>query len=203
MIIYTTAQSEDDLYGILDLQKANLRINLSDSEISSQGFVTVVHSFRDLKALNDIEAHVIAKHKDRVVAYLLAMTAKSKNDIPVLVPMFEMFDHVSFGTKLIADYNYIVVGQVCVAKEYRGREILDKTYLKYKDEFENKYDFAITEIDNKNQRSLNAHKRIGFREIHRYSSPDKTEWVVVVWDWKIPAPAAGSKDRFNTEQRNQ
>jgi L-amino acid N-acyltransferase YncA len=114
------------------------------------------------------------------------MTANSKNDLPVLIPMFEVFDHVSLGARLIADYNYIVVGQVCVAKEYRGREILDKTYLKYKDEFEDKFDFAITEIDNRNQRSLNAHKRIGFREIHRYNSADKTEWVIVVWDWKAP-----------------
>ena|SRR5689334_18975154 len=184
MIIYTTAQSESDLNGILDLQKANLRINLSDAEINSQGFVTVVHSFSELKKLNEIEAHVIAKHEERVIAYLLAMTAKSKNDIPVLVPMFEMFDRVSFGAKLIADNNYIVVGQVCVAKEYRGREILDKTYLTYRNQFENRYDFAITEIDNKNQRSLNAHKRIGFREINRYNSSDNTEWVIVVWDWK-------------------
>jgi len=52
--------------------------------------------------------------------------------------------------------------------------------------FVDKFDFAITEIDNRNQRSLNAHKRIGFREIHRYNSADKTEWVIVVWDWKAP-----------------
>lgn len=184
MIIYTIAQSDDDLHGILDLQKANLRVNLSDTEINSQGFVTVVHSFRELKELNDIEAHVIAKQQDKVIAYLLAMTSKSKKNIPVLVPMFEMFEQVRLGTKFIANYNFIVVGQVCVAKEYRGKGILAKAYSKYKEHFENKYDFAITEIDNANQRSLSAHKKIGFTEIHRYHSPDKTEWVIVVWDWK-------------------
>jgi predicted GNAT superfamily acetyltransferase len=188
MIIYVTAQDEDDLHGILDLQRANLRINLSDAEINSQGFVTVVHTFSALKKLNDIEAHVIAKQSDKVIAYLLAMTAKSKKDIPVLLPMFETFDQVLFGNKKIADYKYIVVGQVCVAKEYRGQGVLAKTYLKYREEFKNKYDFAITEIDNTNQRSLNAHKRIGFREIHRYSSADNTEWVIVIWDWKAPIP---------------
>jgi len=186
MIIYTTAQSENDLHGILNLQKANLRINLSEAEINSQGFVTVVHSFSDLKKLNDIEAHVIAKEGERVVAYLLAMTAKSRNDIPILLPLFEMFERVSFGTELISNCNYIVVGQVCVAKEYRGQGVLAKTYLKYKERFEDKYDFAITEIDNSNQRSLHAHRKIGFIEIHRYMSSSKTEWVVVTWDWKAP-----------------
>ena len=51
--------------------------------------------------------------------------------------------------------------------------------------YSNKYDFAITEIAATNLRSLKAHRRIGFKEINTYLSPDKTEWVVVLWDWKL------------------
>lgn len=183
MIQYTSSNTESDLSGILELQKTNLPDVLTPDEIKSQGFVTVVHSYNDLKKLNDIEKHIIAKDDDNVIAYLLAMTQQSKFDIPILIPMFKMFDEVIYEGKPVSDYNYLVVGQVCVAKEYRGQGVLDKCYDTYKNYFTNKYDFAITEIDGKNLRSINAHKRIGFKEIHRYTT-DKTEWSIVVWDWR-------------------
>jgi hypothetical protein len=87
MIEFTTANSKSDLEGILILQKSNLAKGLSFEEIQSQGFVTVDHSFDQLKKLNDIEKHVIAKDDEKVIAYVLAMTQKSRHDIPILVPM--------------------------------------------------------------------------------------------------------------------
>ena len=89
MIVYTTAQNDTDLQGILNLQRSNLASNLPQAEIQSQGFVTVLHQLEDLRKMNSIEQHVIAKNNDTVVAYLLAMTEKSKFDIPVLVPMLK------------------------------------------------------------------------------------------------------------------
>lgn len=183
MIEYTTSNTESDLKGILELQKANLPDALTPAEIQSQGFVTVVHSFNDLKKLNDIEKHIMAKDNNKVVAYLLAMTQQSKFDIPILISMFTMFEEVMYEGKPVSDYNYLVVGQVCVAKEYRGQGVLDKCYDAYKNHFIHKYDFAITEIDGRNLRSINAHKRIGFKEIYRYTSA-KREWSIVVWDWR-------------------
>lgn len=182
-MIYTTSDSESDLRGILELQRRNLAINLPAEEVSSQGFVTVVHSYEDLKGLNDIEQHIIAKDGDQIAGYLLAMTAQSKTDIPILIPMFELFDRIVFQGKTIADFNYLVVGQVCVDKNYRGQGILDQCYAAYKNHFKGKYDFAITEIATRNARSINAHKRVGFSEIHRYRDPAGEEWSVVVWAW--------------------
>ena len=77
----------------------------------------------------------------------------------------------------------IGVGQVCVDKAWRGQGILDHCYATYREQYRNKYDFAITEIAGGNLRSLKAHRRIGFKEINKYVSPDKTEWIVVLWDW--------------------
>jgi len=184
MITYTTSASKEDLTGILNLQKANLPKVLTREEIQSQGFVTVAHSYEDIKRLHDIEPHLIAKHGDRVIAYLLAMTVRSKSDIPILIPMFELFDKILFNKKPVSAYNYMVVGQACVDKQYRGQGILDNCYSAYKKHFIHKYNFAITEIASSNLRSLHAHTRIGFKEIHRYSSDGKTEWCIVLWDWK-------------------
>jgi len=183
MIKYTTSITENDLLGILALQKNNLPSSLSEEEIAREGFVTVVHSFEALKKMNDIEQHVIAKDDDKVIAYLLAMTSTSKAEFPVLFSMFENFDEIELYGKPLSTYKYIVVGQVCVAKGYRGRGILDNCYTAYKNQFKNKYDFAVTEINVKNQRSINAHKRIGFYEIHRFTSSDNVEWSIVVWEW--------------------
>lgn len=182
MIFYTPSKTED-LEGILQLQKRNLPISLTEHEMASQGFVTVVHSLIDLQKLNETEQHIIARDDDKVIAYLLAMTAKSRDAIPVLKPMFTMFNSIQFCNKPVAAYNYIVVGQVCVDKAYRGQGILDGCYAAYKNSFSHKYDFAITEIATKNARSINAHKRIGFKNVCTYVAPDGVEWQIVIWEW--------------------
>lgn len=185
MPIYTTTSvSSSDLIGILTLQKANLAHVLSEKEIQSQGFVTVNHTYDLLKKLNDREKHIIAKDADRVVGYVLAMTSHSRFDIPILVPMFDEFDKITYKGKKVTEQNYIIVGQVCIDKQYRGQGLFDKCYAAYRDAYQQKYDFAITEIASANIRSLHAHKRVGFREVASYSDPNGMEWRVVVWDWK-------------------
>ena len=167
----------------MTLQKNNLAVNLTPEEIREQGFVTVVHSYSDLEKMNGIAPHVICKDGDKVVAYLLAMTAASKTTLPVLIPMFDLFEQIFYLNKKVSAYNYIVVGQVCVDKHYRGRGILDACYKTYSNTFKHQYDFAITEIATRNQRSVKAHQRIGFTEIYQYTSPDNEEWSIVVWQW--------------------
>src|SRR5580658_7086685 len=123
MIIYTKAYTEGDLKGILNLQKANLAKNLAPEEIGREGFVTVDHSYQQLKILNDVEKHVIAKNGDAVIGYLLAMTKQASDKIPILVPMFHEFDHIHFQGRLIQSCNYLVVGQVCIDKAFRGQGV--------------------------------------------------------------------------------
>jgi len=184
MIVYTTSKDDSDLLGILELQKRNLAKNLDREEIRSQGFVTVSHRLEDLQKMNLIEQSVIAKENNTVIAYLIAMTEKSKFDIPVLIPMFEIFDKIQYEGNLLSNYHYMVVGQVCVDKEYRGKGVLDKCYDLYVDTFCPRYDFAVTEIASSNLRSLNAHRRIGFESIHEYVAPNQEQWAIVVLDWK-------------------
>ncbi|MDI9309288.1 MAG: GNAT family N-acetyltransferase [Limnohabitans sp.] len=184
MITYSNAKTESELIGIIDLQKSNLPVSISAEEALEQGFVTVQHTLEVLQKMNTIEKHTIALDDEKVVGYVIAMTKKSKDDIEILKPMFELFDQISYANKKVSDYNYMVVGQVCVDKEYRGQGIFDTLYQNYKSDFASKYDFAITEIAVKNQRSMAAHNRIGFKEIHRYTAPDLVEWSVVLWDWK-------------------
>ena len=181
---FTRAETKKDIEGILQLQQNNLTQKLPDDEIKSQGFVTVTHTIDLLDKLNKIEKHIIVKENERVIGYLLAMTQASSNMLPILRPMFEQFATISYKGKKVTKYNFVVVGQVCIDKFYRGQGILDRCYEYYKNCFMDKYDFAITEIAISNQRSVNAHKRIGFKDINSYKSNDNIDWTIVLWDWK-------------------
>lgn len=182
-IAYTTARNDQNLLGILDLQRRNLVTSLEEEEIRSQGFVTVLHSVDDLRKMNAIEQHVIAVDNDVVVAYLLAMTRTSRNDIPVLIPMFDMIETITFQERPLSASSYIVVGQACVDKSYRGQGVFDAIYDHYARCFRDRFRYVITEIDAMNTRSLRAHSRVGFKTIHTYTAPNGVSWHIVLWDW--------------------
>ncbi|PKP08925.1 MAG: GNAT family N-acetyltransferase [Bacteroidetes bacterium HGW-Bacteroidetes-3] len=183
MITYTTSKTTEDLSGIIALQKINLLENLTEIERQNHGFLSVTHSLEVLEKMQAEARNIIIKDKNEIVGYALAMTKKSKYDIPILIPMFETFDKIKYKGKLVSDYNYIVMGQVCIHKKYRGQGLFDGGYEAFKNYFKTDFDFAITEIATKNTRSRAAHKRVGFEEIHAYKDFNETEWRIVIWDW--------------------
>lgn len=176
-----TSDTEEELLGILKLQKANHAASLTSI---ADGFVTVSHRLEDLEKMNAIAPHIIAKDGQKVVAYILAMTPECKEDIPVLKPMFEQFDQILYKGSKVSEYQYIVIGQVCVDKDYRGMGILDLAYAFYKETHEGNFRFAITEIATRNQRSIRAHQRIGFKVIHQFTDALPEDWSIVLWDWE-------------------
>lgn len=182
MLKICQAESQKDLQGILDLQQENLLQNITEAEKIEQGFVRVQHDLTLLEMLNNIEPHIIAKDGEEIAAYFLAMTKKSRNDVPMLVPMFEQFDELTFKGKSVSNYNYMAVGQVCIGKKYRGAGLFSKCYEAYRDVFKETYDFAITEISISNARSLKAHQKVGFEVIHTFKDEYET-WAIVIWDW--------------------
>jgi hypothetical protein len=183
VITYTTAKTHEELEGILALQKANLSRALTENEKAEQGFVTVVHTFQQLQMMNEIAPHIIAKQHNLVIGYILAMTPASRTELPVLEPMFIMFDKIEVNGKPISAYQYMVVGQACVDKMFRGQGVLDGCYQAHKDLYRLKYEFAITEIATKNTRSMQAHQRIGFHPIYTYKTQQGEGWSIVIWEW--------------------
>jgi GNAT superfamily N-acetyltransferase len=182
-IIYKQVNSENELHQLLALQAANHKSILSDIEKEEQGFVTVKHLWEEINALHTIEKSTIAVYDNQVIGYTIAMTSKSRNDIPVLVPMFEVFDSLEFNNKSLASYQYMVCGQVCVDKSFRGLGVFANNYLYYKSVFEKRYSFCVTEIDVKNTRSLKAHQKLGFEIIHTFQDKFGIEWAIVLWPW--------------------
>lgn len=174
----------EDIHQILELQRVNLPENISSEELEDQGFVTVRHTLDLLSDMNAAEPQIIAKDGDRVVGYALVMLASFAQRVPVLIPMFELLDSLSYNGRKLADCTYYVVGQVCVAKSHRGQAVFDGMYEQHRRQMSDRYDYLITEVATRNRRSLRAHARVGFRTIHQFTAPDGEEWDIILWDWQ-------------------
>ncbi len=183
MIQYSTAQSVHELQQILTLQKANLPDHLSETEINSQGFVTVSHDFDLLAEMNSKKSHIIAKSNDEVIGYALVMLETFKNHIPVLVPMFDQIKAINYKGHPMAEIDFFIMGQVCIAKPFRGQGVFKGLFEKMKIEMSPYYQMIVTEVAIRNPRSLKAHANVGFKTIKEYQAEDGEEWAIIAWDW--------------------
>jgi len=177
MVVYKRASTTRELNQILSLQQRNLPSNLSSEERTKEGFVTVSHSLEILMKMNDVCPHVIAKDLDSVVGYALCMHPEFAGEVEVLKPMFSQLNSVLRKTE-----RYMVVGQICIAKEYRKKGVFKGMYSFYKKELHKDFDCLITEVVSNNIRSLDAHRTVGFETIKTYQA-DGISWEVIKWDW--------------------
>ena len=182
MLYSTLTSTINELEQILQLQQENLSQNIEEAEIKSQGFVTLRHDLATLKQMHDLAPSVIIKDDDKVVAYALTMLKECRQLIPDLEPMFSSFDKLSWKNKPLNDYSFYVMGQVCVAKPYRGRGLFEELFQHHKKIYQSQFDLFITEIATRNQRSMRAHEKVGFKVIHIHRD-EIDEWNVVAWDW--------------------
>ena len=97
--------------------------------------------------------------------------------------MIGFIDSIEYNGKPLSSYNYYVMGQVCIDKNYRGKGVFNMLYQKHKELFKHKFDFIETEISTGNKRSMRAHEKVGFKTIYTYRD-DKDEWNVVLWSWE-------------------
>ncbi|PSR14989.1 MAG: GNAT family N-acetyltransferase [Bacteroidetes bacterium] len=178
-IQYRGAQTAQEIQAILALQQANLARNISPAEVLEQGFVTVEHDLDLLAEMNHPYGHTIAKADAEVAGYVLTMTPAFRERIPVLEPMFALFEQLTWQGRSVADINYVVMGQVCVAKAFRGQGVFAGLYHSMQERMAPHFELIITEISARNPRSLRAHAKVGFTEMHHFQSPDGEQWVVV------------------------
>jgi ribosomal protein S18 acetylase RimI-like enzyme len=185
------ASTDADLRAILELQQQNLESSLSREAVQSQGFLTVVHSLDTLRAMQAKLPSVVAKRGDLLVGYALAMHEETRELIPVLDPMFQLFQGLSFRGAPLSGSRFYVMGQICVAPSARGQGVFDALYLGHRAHYASQFDLTVTEVATRNTRSMRAHQRVGFETIHRFR--DVTDdWTVVAWDFRASASVIGS-----------
>lgn len=183
MITYKRSTCTEELEQILRLQRANLPNFLSSEEKITEGFVTVHHDLKTLKAMHEKCPHILAKDDDTVVGYALSMHPDFGESIDVLKPMFKEINHIINSpqkmSKQLRHDNFIVMGQICVDKAYRKQGIFRKLYETMQNYLFPPFSAIITEVDATNTRSLQAHYAIGFKDVTRYRAGGQA-WTLIV-----------------------
>lgn len=184
-ISISKATSDHEIEGILELQKANLRKNLTPEEMDKYGFVTLAYDFNFVKEMSAGNHHIIAKEGEKVVGYCLLFDRSKNHLMKEGAGIFPVFNELIYKGKRLGDSNYVSVGQVCVHRDYAGNGILGKMYAAFRENYKHLYELAMTDVSYKNTRSLKGHIKAGFEVIHRFDEPDAGEpWDIVVWDWR-------------------
>ncbi|MDG1823744.1 MAG: GNAT family N-acetyltransferase [Flavobacteriaceae bacterium] len=177
------ATTSREIEEIRDLQEVNLKGNIRKKNRLSEGFLTAKYEHDFLKAMNDLTPAIIAKQNGVVVGYALATDRSLLTQHPLLNDLGAQINKIPFGGKFIGDFDYLVVGQLCVAKEVRGRGLAQDLYAQFKATYESRYPFAITDVDRENLASLKAHLKVGFQVVSMLQYGG-SNWHVIIWDWR-------------------
>src|SRR6187455_3476657 len=183
MIYSTLVKNIEELQQILNLQQQNLPKNISAEESMLQGFVTFQHDLKTLQEFHQLAPSVIVKDDEKVIAYALTVVNEARHVFPPMESMFRLLEKLQWKDKPFCVYRYYEMGQVCVAKEYRGKGVFEMLYQEHKKSYSNRYDLMATMISTMNHRSLKAHEKVGFETV-LIEKDELDEWAVVVWDWR-------------------
>jgi ribosomal protein S18 acetylase RimI-like enzyme len=183
MITIGRVTKVSEIENIRILQNQNLRENISTLEAKEQGFLTASYTIDFLTVMHQKEPAIIAKDGDNVVGYALVAVQSIRKEHDLIDELFSAIDAISFNGMPMVSANYVVVGQLCVAKDYRGLGLVQKMYNHFRECLKDTYAYCATDVAQANVRSLKAHKKTGFQVAGTLTYAD-IPWDIVVWDWR-------------------
>jgi GNAT superfamily N-acetyltransferase len=194
MTTITIATTDAHLEGILALQRRNHVHAVPDEVQAREGFVFVEHTLPLLAKMAAASPQAIALADGRVVGYCLSLPVALQADVPTLAPMFAQFARCAFRGRPLAAQRFVVGGQVCVDRAFRGQGLLARLYGQLRDALAPDHDLCVTEIATRNAVSVRAHAKMGFETVARYDD-GREEWVIVAWAFADRRPPGSTHDR--------
>lgn len=179
-------RSMEDMEHIKQLQEGNLRHNLTPEERATEGFVTNTYTLDFFSKMHNACPSIVAvdpSKGDLVVGYALAITKEIAFHHEFMDIFKNHLDQQKYNGRALGQCNYLMMGQVCVAKSHRGRGVFALMFAEYKKQYSSVYEYLITDISEHNPRSLRAHLKVGF-EILEKRVADSEVWLTVIWDWR-------------------
>ncbi|KAJ3028517.1 UNVERIFIED_CONTAM: hypothetical protein HDU68_001513 [Siphonaria sp. JEL0065] len=162
------ASTDAHVVQIKQLQMENLRRLLPLEVQEREGFVTAEYSIDYLRNIHSKTPAVVALAQvngvQQVVGYVLAATKQDSLEHDLLKDLVGTVDgRCKFEKKKLKDLNYIVVGQLCVAKDFRGQRLASKMYEAFAQEYKSRgFECAMTDVAADNEKSLKTHKKSGW-----------------------------------------
>jgi predicted GNAT superfamily acetyltransferase len=177
--ITTLANQSTDLEQITQLSCLNAYANVSEAERLDQGFILWEYNVDLLSKMHQLAASVVVKRNDAVVGYAITALKEAASFYDNLSLVIKQVENLDYLGRKISDYNYYIMGQICIDKNHRGTGVFRQLYDGHKKYYQQKFDLLVTEISTSNHRSLKAHQNYGFKTIHTYRD-NLDEWNVVV-----------------------
>ena len=172
-------RSEKDLEAIIGLQSINMEDALQDGEIFSEGFVTIRYDVPTLATICGSHHHIIAFDGSVLAGYALVLLREKANLVPFLEPMMGVLKGISYRGGNLMDFSWFIMGQVCVAKAFRGKGVFENLYNAMKLGYQSDFSLIITEISGRNTRSIRAHEKVGFQTLHSFKDDTGGDWYIV------------------------
>jgi ribosomal protein S18 acetylase RimI-like enzyme len=182
MAILKLVETEQELLGLKQLQTNNLRRLIGEEEAMKEGFVTSEYTIELLQQMHEVHPSIIVKEGEEVVGYTIVTNKVVYGAHPELDHLFNTLDATEYKGVPLKNSNYIMIGQVCVAKAHRGQGWVPKMYAYYKKLHSKEYTYLVTDISQANKRSIRMHQKIGFETIGVIEQVG-TGWDIVLWDW--------------------
>jgi hypothetical protein len=158
------AQAEETA-SILNLQDQN-HVSALPTETLASGFVTTQLSPETLAKMREQSGVWTARATDGTLAgYACANGWNFYGDGPFQRAAKALLPLNLDGHYVTAE-NSFQYGPVCVAHDFRGQGVLEQLVGTIKEHHAPRFEFGITFIDVRNERSLSAHERkLGFRRL--------------------------------------
>ncbi len=182
MLTARLAATDQELLQIAALSHANRADNISAEEKAAEGFVSWVYTPGILRTINAIAPSVIVMEEDALAGYAITLTPECLKAYPAASPTYSHAALHRFKGRTLADQRFYLMGQICVAKAWRGQGIVGALYSGHREYYCARFDALVTEISMANPRSLKAHQKVGFETIDLHFE-NGHDWAVVAWDW--------------------
>jgi hypothetical protein len=169
-IVVKQVENIQELEQICSLNIRNLRNKLSEKVQEEEGFLTLEYPLDKLIKMAELEKPIIAVYDNHVIGYVLATPKCYYGIYEPVDDSFDVIASLNYKGQSILDYNFLYIGQICIAKEFRSQKsIFTRMYQLYQQCYGVKYDFAIIDISVDNNRWLNVHLKNGFQVIRTFT----------------------------------
>lgn len=170
----------NDIEKVLELHD-KYQINTINEEDKKDGFITTAFTKEQMVDLITLEQGLfIAVENERVIAYVMSASWDFWSRWPMFVYMIEDLENLEYLGQKLTTKNSYQYGPVCVDKEYRGKQVLEKLFDFARANMAKRFPILVTFINKINQRSYIAHtKKIGLEVIKEFSYNNNNYYELV------------------------
>lgn len=169
-----------DIPSILKLLQENLAKNLSEEE-QKDGFFHFEPTEEEMKKIvNDTGVYISLKG-ETLKGYFITMSKELGQTIPFEAEMIAHAEEMEYEGRAIKEYKYVLLAQICVAKEFRGGMTFNRLHLATQTMLkEQGFEIGFGEVEDKNSTSLAVHKYL--TNVGTYNSQSGLKWHILVAD---------------------